>query len=62
MAEKKITFEGELKELEKASEKLKSQDVSLEDAIKSYEEGLKHYKKCSEILEEAEARIETLTK
>ena len=41
MAEKKTTFEESLKKLEEASEKLKSQETSQEDAIKNYEEALR---------------------
>ena len=41
---------------------LKSDNISLEDAIKNYEEGIKYYKECSEILESANQKIETLTK
>ena len=37
------------------------EDISLEDAIKAYEEGIKYYKECSELLEEASQKIETLT-
>ncbi len=62
MAEEKLTFEQSLKKLEEASEKLKSQETSLEDAIKNYEEGLKAYKECSIILEEAQQKVEVLTK
>ena len=40
MSEKKTTFEESLKKLEAASEKLKSQDTSLEEAINNYQEGL----------------------
>ena len=39
MAEKK-NFEQTLKKLETVSEKLKSEDISLEDAIKAYEDGV----------------------
>lgn len=62
MAEKKITFEESLKKLELAAEKLKAQDTSLEDAIANYEEGLKHYRECSRILDEAQQKVEVLTK
>ncbi|MDO4834054.1 MAG: exodeoxyribonuclease VII small subunit [Bacillota bacterium] len=62
MAEKKITFEESLKKLELAAEKLKAQDTSLEDAITNYEEGLKHYRECSRILDEAQQKVEVLTK
>lgn len=61
MAEK-MNFEQVLKKLEEAAEKLKSEDISLEDAIKCYEEGIGYYKECSELLESANQKIETLTK
>ena len=37
--DEKMTFEETLKKLEEASEKLRSQETSLEDAIKYYEDG-----------------------
>ena len=42
MAEKKRNFEESLKKLEEASENLKSTDISLEDAITCYEQGIKY--------------------
>ena len=51
-----------LKKLEKISTSLKAEDITLEDAIKQYEEGIRYYKECSEILQDAQQRIETLTK
>lgn len=62
MSEKKTTFEESLKKLEAASEKLKSQDTSLEDAIRYYEEGLESYRECDRILSEAEQKVEVLKK
>ena len=62
MAEKKKNFEESLKKLEKISTSLKAEDITLEDAIKQYEEGIRYYKECSEILQDALQRIETLTK
>ena len=61
MAEKRSSFEESLEKLEKASERLRSQEVPLEEAIKEYREGLKYYKKCREILDKAAGEIETLT-
>ncbi len=55
-------FETMLKKLEEASQKLKSEEISLADAIKSYEEGIKYYNECNDILEKASQKIETLTK
>ncbi len=41
MAEKKTSFEDALRKLEEISENLKSENISLEEAMKSYEEGVK---------------------
>ena len=62
MAEEKKNFEESLKKLEEISSKLKAEDITLEDAIKQYEEGICYYKECSEMLQDAQQRIETLTK
>ncbi len=62
MADKNKNFESSLKKLEDISAKLKLDNISLEEAIKSYEEGIKYYKECSDILENANQKIETLTK
>jgi len=62
MSKSKPTFEESLKQLEEASEKLKAPDVPLEEAIRSYKEGLKHYEECRQILDDAVQEIETLTR
>lgn len=58
--EEKITFEEAYKKLEDASSKLDKTDITLEEAIKNYEDGVKYYKICKDILEEAKGKI-TLT-
>ncbi len=55
----KIKFEESLERLQEMSEKIKSQDTSLEDAIACYTEGMKYYRICNEILESAKQKIET---
>ncbi len=62
MADMNKTFEEFFSRLEKISEKLKSGDIALEDAIKSYEEGIKYYNECSRILEDAQQRVETINR
>ena len=52
-------FEKALAELQKLSDRIKSQDTTLEEAIACYEEGMKYYKICSDILENAKQKIET---
>ena len=61
MAGKKTSFEDSLKKLEEASDRIKSEDASLEEAIKSYKDGLIAYKECRKILDDAVQEIETLT-
>lgn len=53
-------FEDELRKLEKAVEKLESGDLSLEEALEAFEEGMKAAKACEEILERARTRVRKL--
>lgn len=62
MTEKKLTFEEALEKLEKSSENLKKENITLEDALKNFEEGIAYYKQCSEILNSAKQKIETYSK
>lgn len=64
MKEKKThkTFEESFSRLEKILEKLESEDVTLEETIKFYEEGLALTKYCYEKLNNAELRIKEINK
>ncbi len=53
-----MTFEESAKKLEKMSEKIKQEDITLEEAIKCYEEGIDCYNKCNQILKDAKQKIE----
>ncbi len=53
-------FEDELRRLEAAVERLESGDLSLEEALDAFEEGIKAAKACEEILEHARARVRKL--
>lgn len=55
-------FEEALKELEAIVEKLSNQDISLEESVKYYEEGIRLSKICSETLENASLKIEQIDK
>ncbi|MDR1816183.1 MAG: exodeoxyribonuclease VII small subunit [Clostridiales Family XIII bacterium] len=57
MADKEIKFEEAMEKLEALSEKIASEDVPLDEAIRVYEEGLQYYQRCKEILEDANRRI-----
>ncbi len=59
MAEKeRLSFEEALKQLESIVNQLEQDDITLEDSVKLYEEGVKLSKFCTEVLEDAELRIE----
>jgi exodeoxyribonuclease VII small subunit len=58
--EMKITFEEAMQKLTGYADKLDSRDVSLEESIAAYEDGLKYYNICNEILNNAEQKIETI--
>lgn len=60
--EKEIEFEQALKRLEAIVEELESGDLSLEKALKHYEEGVKMADLCTKRLTEAEKKVEVLTK
>ncbi len=55
--EKDATFETELEKLEAAADALKKDSTTLEDAMLYFEEGLKHYNYCSEILKNAKQKV-----
>ncbi len=60
MSSKKLTFEEAMGKLEEAAEALDRDDIKLEDAIKKYEEGIRYYNQCKEILDGAKQKIEVL--
>ena len=53
-------FEEMMQELEKISQDLEKGDLSLDESMKKFEEGITLSKKCSEILETAEKKIKIL--
>lgn len=57
MEEKQISFEEALKQLEEMVEKLESGEVKLEEAFKTFEDGLKYAKLCEEKLTNIEKKV-----
>lgn len=55
-------FETALKKLEDVVKKLEGGELSLEDSLKAFEEGVKYSAFCSKKLNEAERRVELLVK
>lgn len=54
----RLSFEDALARLEEIVEKLEAENISLEESVKLYEEGIKLSKSCTQTLEQAELRIE----
>lgn len=61
-AEGKKSFEAMMERLEELVAKLEGGNLSLDDSIKSFEEGMGLVKQCSSVLQEAEQRIQKLTR
>jgi len=60
MSEKK--FEEAMKRLENIVESLERGDLSLEESLKSFDEGMRLLQFCSKKLEEAEQKVSVLIK
>ncbi len=59
---KKPDFERSLTRLEEVVRRLESPQLSLDEAMKLFEEGVELSRECQEQLEEAEGRVEILLK
>lgn len=55
-------FEEMMEELEKISQDLENGNLTLEESMNKFEEGIELSKKCSDILENAEKKITILIK
>ena len=62
MKEEKQNFEEAIKELEVIALELENGDLSLDESVAKFEQGMKLSKKCSDLLEDAEKRITILLK
>jgi len=60
MAKTKTTFEAALRRLEEIVETLENGELSLEESIKIFEEGVGLTRNCSRQLEEAEQKVTRL--
>ena len=58
----KTRFEDALKRLEGVVERLEEGEIPLEEALRLFEEGVKLSRLCHQKLDEAEKRIELLTR
>ncbi len=59
--EEKLSFEAALKSLEAIVEQLEDGQLSLDESLARYEEGVGHVKDCFRLVEQAERKIALLT-
>lgn len=57
---KEIKFEEAMQELENIANELENGNLSLEESVSKFEEGMNISKKCNEIIENAEKKITIL--
>ena len=62
MAKQKRSFEEALTELEAIVDAIETGDVPLEQSIEKYADGIKLIKQCRTILDQAEKKIQLLSK
>ena len=60
MTKKNLNFENSLAKLEGIVDALEDNDVSLENSVKKFEEGIKLVKDCQKQLKEAELKVNKL--
>jgi exodeoxyribonuclease VII small subunit len=58
----KLDFEKALKELERLVKQLEENDLPLEEALKTFEKGIKLSRYCTKCLDDAEKRIQQLSR
>ncbi|MCP4650767.1 MAG: exodeoxyribonuclease VII small subunit [PVC group bacterium] len=62
MKNKELSFEQALERLEVIAEELEGEDISLDDSLKHYEEGMKLMSLCQKKLEESKKKVDLLVK
>ena len=58
----KLTYEEAYEKLEEILMKLESKNTSLDESLSLYEEGIKLFKHCNKLLEDAELKISKFNK
>lgn len=57
-----LTYEQAYKNLEVILQKLESKNASLDESLELYEEGIKLYKYCNKLLEDAQFKVSKFDK
>lgn len=52
------SFEENMERLKELTARIKDRDIGIEEAMECYEEGMKYYRKCDEILKNAKQKLE----
>jgi exodeoxyribonuclease VII small subunit len=60
--DKNLSFEKAMEQLEKIINRLEDGDISLEESLKAYQEGVMLSQYCNKILEEAEGKVVMIMK
>lgn len=58
---KKIDFEASLGQLEQMVEQMEDGELSLEESLKAFEQGVKLTRECQQALQEAEQKVQLLS-
>ena len=53
-----MSFESSMARLEEMAELIRDEETTLDEAIRCYEEGIKSYNECNDILKNARQKIE----
>lgn len=61
MAKKKDSYETKMNRLEEVVSLMESSELTLDESLERYEEGIKLYKELYKLLQEAEGKIKLLT-
>lgn len=61
MARKKETYESKMERLEQVLLEMENNEVTLDEAITKYEEGMRLYSELYKILQAAEGKVKVLT-
>lgn len=57
MSKKNMTIEETFAKLEETIAQMETEDISLEDSLKAYEQGMEYIKSCNEAIDKAEKKV-----
>lgn len=57
MSKENMSIEETFAKLEETITQLEKEDISLEDSLKAYEQGMEYIKSCNEVIDKAEKKV-----